>query len=879
MAGETPDRSGQGKSSGTSSGSSSGERATEAVDPRLAVSGQPAVKGAATYVDQPTAVFSATSPKRKPAGPAASEPVERSDQPTVEPSGSSVPPGAAMGSAASGEEEPQTSASGAASGAVDSEVPEEVDDPKDARLSAAVAARVAGSEGDDDSQPGTDAAPVTDAVPVAAGEAEADAEPEAAVVEAEAGAQDADEASEAPAEDAVEGEQDEQVGSSDEAEAADGAGPVAGAEPEAEPGDEPAVESESESESGAEPESEPEAGFGAASESGSESGSEGEPVAVSDAEPGEDLDPGSEPEPEGKPEPEADADAGSDAERKSDAEAEEPEATPEAGSKPKADGPEAGSKPAPGSKPKAVDQPTAVFKAPRPKVDQPTAMLKLPAEATDADADAGSKAKRGSRVDQAERTSKFVALKPLDEPRTPKGVVPAQLPPEAQPEAGAAGPFGPERTTQQPLPPKPPLDLLAELTNRPKPAETALRTTVRRVKIWTPLALLLVIVFAVVQAVRPLATPTLALTADEKFSFDGSKPNLSWPTEGQAVVDVDGIGSLGAYGDQRPIPIGSVAKVMTAYLILKEHKDDQETLTVDKAAADHFESGERANESVVEVKEGDEITVEEAIQDIMLPSANNIAKLLARWDSNGDEGAFVKKMNAAAKDLGMKNTTYTDASGLDETTVSTAVDQLKLAKAAMRVPLFKEIVRLPKFKSTTSQRAQDQANFNKLVPLFGVVGIKTGSTTKAGGNLLFAAEKEIGGSTQLIIGAVFGQHAPPIIDTATAKSKDLILRTQELLETRTVVRKGDVVGHVDDGLGGTTPVIATKDVSAVGWPGLTVNLAIGDGGKTVPHTAKAGTKVGVLSIGDGAKGAVKVPVALQEDLVEPGFGARLTRIG
>ncbi|CAM5374974.1 D-alanyl-D-alanine carboxypeptidase [Streptomyces hirsutus] len=51
-------------------------------------------------------------------------------------------------------------------------------------------------------------------------------------------------------------------------------------------------------------------------------------------------------------------------------------------------------------------------------------------------------------------------------------------------------------------------------------------------------------------------------------------------------------------------------------------------------------------------------------------------------------------------------------------------------------------------------------------------------------------------------------------------------------------------------------------------------------GGELPHRAKAGTEVGSLTVGDGTNsGAVKVPVALQEDLVEPGFPAKLTRLG
>ncbi|MEW2152094.1 serine hydrolase [Streptomyces albidoflavus] len=546
-----------------------------------------------------------------------------------------------------------------------------------------------------------------------------------------------------------------------------------------------------------------------------------------------------------------------------------------------------------------VDQPTAVFRAPKsgPEVDQPTTMLKV--GETEAEDEKGEKAEKGGKAgkgavggeSEAERTSKFVPLRGLDGPAAvkpkPAEPKPAEAGEEApQAKAAVPAPAAPadetaalpaaERTTQQPLPP---LDLLAELTNTPPPPETPLRTAVRRVKIWTPLVILLLIVFAVVQSVRPLPEGTLALTAEETYTFQGEEPAMPWPTEGQATVTVDGIGSLGSYGEQKPIPIGSVAKVMTAYTILREHPvkkgTEGERLTIDaKAQRDYENAGQ---ESTVKVTEGQKISVKEAIEAIMLPSANNIARQLARWDSDGDEAAFVEKMNKYAAELGMENTTYTDPSGLKETTVSSAEDQVKLGKAVMEFETFSSVVRLPNYESTTS--GQREKNYNFLVPMYGVVGIKTGSTTKAGGNLLFAAEKVVDGEKQLIIGAVFGQHAPPILDTATARSKDLILRTQELLTSKPVVRKGDVVGHVDDGLGSTTPVVATKDVPAVGWPGLTVKLALDDGGKALPHEAKAGTKVGVLSVGDGTGDAVEVPVALQSDLAEPSFGAKLQRIG
>ncbi|MFD7403368.1 D-alanyl-D-alanine carboxypeptidase [Streptomyces sp. NPDC059866] len=530
---------------------------------------------------------------------------------------------------------------------------------------------------------------------------------------------------------------------------------------------------------------------------------------------------------------------------------------------------------------KPVDQPTAVFRAVRPAepaVDQPTTMLKL-GDVKKAPKEGAEKAASAAEA-EAERTSKFVALKPLDDPETrkPRPAEATTALPRVPADATASVPqVGPERTTQQPLPPKPPLDLLAELTNTPPPPETPLRTAVRRVKIWTPLALLLVIVFAIVQAVRPLPTPTLELTAEESYTFEGDKVSLPWPTEGQGAMDVTGIGTMGNFGEQKPVAIGSVAKAMTAYIILKEHplKAGEEGPNIEVDATAEKEGGyDQQGESTLNtVKKGDQLTERQAISAIMIPSANNIARLLARWDA-GSEEAFVKKMNDTAKELGMKNTTYTDPSGLQESTVSTAEDQVKLGNELVRMPALVEITKLPEWVDPSGQKWR---NWNNLVPYDGAIGIKTGTTTAAGGNLLFAATKEVGGETVTVVGAILGQHTAPIIDTVNAVSRTAMLGAQDALASAKILKKGDVVGYVDDQLGGRTPVVVTEDVAAVGWAGLKVELSFA--ADDVPHTAKAGTKVGTLTVGDGSGGAVEVPVALQSDLAEPGFTAKLTRIG
>ncbi|WP_432162833.1 D-alanyl-D-alanine carboxypeptidase [Streptomyces tendae] len=653
----------------------------------------------------------------------------------------------------------------------------------------------------------------------------------------------------------------------------------------------------------------PEADSGSAPESDADS----EPVADAGAEPGsgDDADPAPKPKPASDADPEPGSDAKARGESGSDAESSRgAEAKPESGADAKApsgraddgQGGDGGDDREP-----PVDQPTAVFKAPRfggPAVDQPTTMLKLgdaaaaskKAEQAEQAGKAGKAGPTAGPGDDAERTSKFVALRNPDDPAnrkpprapetpgTPQGAAPPAGPPKASqpPRTGvtaARSHVGPDRTSQQPLPPKPPLDLLAELTNTPPPPETPLRTTVRRVKIWTPLVVLLLIVLGVVQAMRPLPATTLDLTAQDSFTFEGGKPEIPWPSSGQAALDVQGIGTFGSSGDQKPVPIASVAKVMTAYVILRDHplKSGAEgpKIKIDQAAEDQSQAGQ---ESTVNVFEGDSISQREALESILIASANNVARLLARWDA-GSEKAFVEKMNAAAKDLGMTNTTYTDPSGLNNTTVSTAVDQVKLAKEAMKQPAFREVAAM---MSYDDYKGVNHSNWNHLVGHNDVVGIKTGTTTSALGNLVFAAKKEVGGETKTIVGAVVRQPAGgadnTILGAALASSDKLIRAAQDTLKSSTILKKGTVVGYVDDGLGGRTPVVATKDVKAVGWAGLTVKLTFT--ADEVPHTAQAGTKVGTLTVGDGGtSGAVKVPVALRDDLVEPGLSDKLTRLG
>lgn len=266
---------------------------------------------------------------------------------------------------------------------------------------------------------------------------------------------------------------------------------------------------------------------------------------------------------------------------------------------------------------------------------------------------------------------------------------------------------------------------------------------------------------------QPIARETPAATEREK------PVRLAWPREGQAAVAIEGLGTFIGPGGSAPVPIASVAKVMTAYLVLRDHPiepgEEGFTMQITPADVEDFQQRLESNQSVVPVEVGEVLSERQALEALLLPSANNVAALLAVHMAGSVE-AFTAEMNAAAAELGMTDTHYTDPSGLEETTVSTAADQLRLGRAAMADPTFAEIVAMP---STVLPVAGEVANFNELVGHDGFVGIKTGSHAAAGGCLLFARRVQIDGRTVTVLGAVLGQGDGDLIPAALASAQAL----------------------------------------------------------------------------------------------------------
>jgi serine-type D-Ala-D-Ala carboxypeptidase (penicillin-binding protein 5/6) len=245
--------------------------------------------------------------------------------------------------------------------------------------------------------------------------------------------------------------------------------------------------------------------------------------------------------------------------------------------------------------------------------------------------------------------------------------------------------------------------------------------------------------------------------SDHRRALAAALPSTVWPADGQAAFVRTGDQRVHAGPNQHAAPIASVAKVMTAYLVLRDHplRPDEDGPTITLTDADVADTDRRRGqeESVVSIAAGEQLTERQALLALLLPSANNIAAVLARWTA-GSVGRFVARMNVTARLLGMTHSRYTDPSGYDDATVSTAADQVRIVVRAMRLSAFANIVGT---QSATLPVAGTVHNTNTLLGHDGFVGVKTGSDDAAGGCFAFRAVRWIDGKRTTITGVVLGQ--------------------------------------------------------------------------------------------------------------------------
>jgi len=295
-------------------------------------------------------------------------------------------------------------------------------------------------------------------------------------------------------------------------------------------------------------------------------------------------------------------------------------------------------------------------------------------------------------------------------------------------------------------------------------------------------------------------TASVRRTASRGDSRRSYLSAVEWPARGQAALVV-GNGKPAASPNEQPVPIASVAKVMTAYLVLKDYPlagaEDGFTVTVTAAQARAEAQDASEDQSVAAVAAGERLTERQMLEALLIPSGNNIARMLAVKIA-GSETRFIAEMNAEARALGMGHTTYTDPSGWNQGTVSTASDQLRVFRQAMRFSVFRQIVSMP---SVTLPVAGTLTNTNPLIGE-GYAG-KTGSDFAAGACLAFFTHLTVGGHRQTAVGVVLGQweagSSSVVLAAAGQAAEQLVDSVAPAGGVSTAAASGSVGGSGQDG--------------------------------------------------------------------------------
>lgn len=208
-----------------------------------------------------------------------------------------------------------------------------------------------------------------------------------------------------------------------------------------------------------------------------------------------------------------------------------------------------------------------------------------------------------------------------------------------------------------------------------------------------------------------LGTQITSLTAKSVFIFD--------ITTGQTIF---------AKNEKQKLPMASLTKVMTVVVALENKRADDKYIVT---------SRDLVGENSMYLTEGEVLTLEELLYGLMLVSANDAAETIA-GNTFDDRDKFIIAMNDKAKALGLKDTQFTNPSGLqgDGDQYSTAYDLFVITNYAIsKFPLFRKIVQTVSYEipQTDKHKAYFLENETNLLTSYpGVKGVKTGYTPEAG---------------------------------------------------------------------------------------------------------------------------------------------------
>lgn len=311
----------------------------------------------------------------------------------------------------------------------------------------------------------------------------------------------------------------------------------------------------------------------------------------------------------------------------------------------------------------------------------------------------------------------------------------------------------------------------------------------------------------------PLLHPDAQVTINT-HELNTSQPSaLAWPSVGSAALVIPSLGVARVHHNH-VVPIASLTKLMTAYVVLKQLPlsigSNGPCLTITTDDLSIYEAMKRSDQSSVAVSPGELLCERDLLNGLLVHSASNYADLLAQMVS-GDVTTFVSLMNQTAASLGLTHTHYADTSGFSNQSVSTALDQGRLAVLLMKSPLVRSIVDQT---NVVLPVAGDVGSFTPYVGIDNVIGVKSGRTAEAGGCDVMAMTFTDGTTTEVAYAVVLGQRGGNLLGPAGDAA--LALARSGTMNYRVVIKKGTVVGAIGWANAATSLVVA-KTLSFSHW--------------------------------------------------------------
>ncbi len=368
---------------------------------------------------------------------------------------------------------------------------------------------------------------------------------------------------------------------------------------------------------------------------------------------------------------------------------------------------------------------------------------------------------------------------------------------------------------------------------------------------------------------RPLPTVQPTITILPPKTSEAVK--LPWPVYGQGALAVQGYGMLQTHGQQKAVPMASIAKVVTALAVFRQKPlapgQSGPSITISSNDVAIYNSYYAQGGSVVKVENGEQLSELQALQALLIPSANNMADTLVRWAFGSMEN-YLTYANKMLQSLSLPQTKVADASGFSALSVGTSQDLVRLGLATINNPVLAGIVAQ---QTANLPVGGEVNNVNWLLGSDGVIGIKTGNTEEAGGCFLFAAKRAIGDQTVTLVGALM---QAPDLNTAIKDSQTLISASDKGFEFTKVISKGQTVGVHQAAWGATSEDTAQGDLVVLAWRGTKIqpNATLNE----VRVPALAGTNVGSVTSAVGQK-ASSVPAVLKNDIAAPTWYWRIFR--